>query len=172
MGTKAPVRVLIVDDHRHIHEVITRVLIGISDISIVGQAANGAEAIRCAENYDGPIHLMLTDVVMPCMGGLELYDHLAALQPGIRVLYTSGYVDKGVDSFSAFLKKPFSADALSAKVDRLSLRVDALANDNVAPRSQALHQAHTQPRGFARATIDRLLEMIREIKHRGANTTS
>ena len=62
-------------------------------------------------------------------------------------------------------------DALSAKVDRLSLRVDAL--DKATPRSQGLPQAHpAQPRGLARAAIDRLLEMIREIKHRGANATS
>ena len=60
MGTKTPVRVLVVDDHRHIHEVITRVLIGISDISIVGQAANGAEAVRLCEEVQPDLVLMMS----------------------------------------------------------------------------------------------------------------
>jgi hypothetical protein len=64
-------------------------------------------------------------------------------------------------------------DALSAKVDRLSLRVDALAGQTPIPPGQALPQENpAQPRGLARAAIDRLLEMIREIKHHGADATS
>ena len=64
-------------------------------------------------------------------------------------------------------------DALSAKVDRLSLRVDALAGRTAQPSAQPLPQEpHAQHHGFARAAIDRLLELIREIKHRGADATS
>jgi hypothetical protein len=64
-------------------------------------------------------------------------------------------------------------DALSGKVDRLALRVDALAGQAPIPPGQAVpHEPPAQPRGFARAAIDRLLEMIREIKRHGADATS
>jgi len=86
------------------------------------EAAHGNAALDLSRAYDGPIALMLTDVVMPAMNGHELYEKLAPLRPGMRVLYMSGYAESGIvhggaiDPGTAFISKPFTPDALAAKV--------------------------------------------------------
>src|SRR5215217_8969055 len=91
MGTKTPIRVLVVDDHRHIHDVITRVLMGIPDICIVGQAANGAEAIKLCEEV-GP-DLILMDVVMPLMDGMQATERIREKHPDLKLLVLSSFQD-------------------------------------------------------------------------------
>jgi PAS domain S-box-containing protein len=86
------------------------------------EAANGEMALRLAQAYSGPIDLLLTDVVMPRMGGPQLHAQLAGVRPAIRVLYMSGYTDntlinqgrltEGVD----LLSKPFAPPTLARKV--------------------------------------------------------
>jgi two-component system cell cycle sensor histidine kinase/response regulator CckA len=87
------------------------------------EAANGEEALRVAREHGGDkIHLLLTDVVMPQMGGKELADQLKLLIPEIKILYTSGYTDNAIvhhgvlDPGTHFLQKPFSPKMLSRKV--------------------------------------------------------
>ena len=91
MNTKAPVRVLVVDDHRHIHEVITRVLMGVSDICIVGQAANGVEAVRLCEETRPDLILM--DVVMPLMDGMQATERIREKYPEAKILILSSFQD-------------------------------------------------------------------------------
>jgi len=85
-------------------------------------APNGAEALRIAASHPGPIHLLLTDVVMPGLSGRQLADQLARLRPDTKVLYTSGYTDDAVvrhgvlESGIAYLQKPFTVDGLARKV--------------------------------------------------------
>jgi len=85
-------------------------------------APNGAEALRIAASHPGPIHLLLTDVVMPGLSGRQLSDQLAQLRPDTKVLYTSGYTDDAVvrhgvlESGIAYLQKPFTVDGLARKV--------------------------------------------------------
>jgi PAS domain S-box-containing protein len=85
-------------------------------------AANGGEALLLAERYPEPIHLMLTDVVMPGMNGKELANRLKPLRPQMAVLYMSGYEDDTVatrgllEPGTACVLKPFTRDALAAKV--------------------------------------------------------
>ncbi len=80
------------------------------------------EAIRKAQTHPGEIHLLVTDVVMPEMDGRMLTKRLAAIRPGIRCLFVSGYTadviaNRGVlDDGVQFLQKPFSLEALAAKV--------------------------------------------------------
>jgi CheY-like chemotaxis protein len=86
------------------------------------EAGDGAEALRVATQHPGPIHLLLTDVVMPGWGGRQLAERLSALHPAARVLYVSGYPDDAVvqrgirEGEVDFLQKPFSPSALARKV--------------------------------------------------------
>jgi two-component system, cell cycle sensor histidine kinase and response regulator CckA len=86
------------------------------------EAGGGTHAAHLAETHAGPIHLLLTDVVMPTMGGRDLVDTLRARYPGLRVLYMSGYTDDAVvrygvtQSTDAFLQKPFTPLGLARKV--------------------------------------------------------
>jgi two-component system, cell cycle sensor histidine kinase and response regulator CckA len=85
-------------------------------------AASGSEAIALAEHHQGTIDLVLTDVVMPHMNGRELAERLLAEQPGLRVLYTSGYpadtiIRHGIEEArAAFIEKPYVPDELARKV--------------------------------------------------------
>lgn len=86
------------------------------------EAKNGTEALHVCQGHSGPIHLLLTDMVMPGMSGLELAQRLAELRPDTKVLYMSGYTDKAVAhqeltlSGVAFLQKPITPDDLARKV--------------------------------------------------------
>jgi hypothetical protein len=86
------------------------------------EASNGADALHLAERYQGPIHLVLTDVVMPRLSGRELTDQLSVARPETRVLFMSGYTDDSVvrhgilEGGVAYLQKPFSPDGLARKV--------------------------------------------------------
>jgi PAS domain S-box-containing protein len=85
-------------------------------------ARSPAEAIHISESHLGPIHLMVTDVIMPGMSGDKLASYLAALRPEMRVLYVSGYTDDTIvhhgvlEPGLAFLQKPFSPRTLARKV--------------------------------------------------------
>jgi two-component system cell cycle sensor histidine kinase/response regulator CckA len=85
-------------------------------------ARNGEDALVVSEQHKGPIHLLLTDVVMPEMGGPRLAEHLRPFHRKMKVLYMSGYTDDAIvhhgvlGSSSAFLQKPFTPEVLAQKV--------------------------------------------------------
>ena len=87
------------------------------------EAADGEEALAIAARHDGGIDLLLTDVVMPNLGGAELARRLRALRPGIRVLFMTGYSAEAVATHgvlapdSSLLQKPFTAEELMRRVD-------------------------------------------------------
>jgi CheY-like chemotaxis protein len=85
------------------------------------EAQNGGEAFLACERHQGAIDLLLTDVVMPRMNGVELASRLATMLPEMRVLYTSGPVDSApiredAPSSGAYLPKPITPDTLLRKV--------------------------------------------------------
>ena len=86
------------------------------------EAPDGDTALQLAAKHHGPIHLLLTDVVMPGVSGRQLADQLVRLRPGIKVLYASGYTDDAIihhgilEPGIAYLQKPFTRDALALKV--------------------------------------------------------
>ncbi len=85
-------------------------------------AANAEEALAVCESYQEPIHLLLTDVVMPGMSGRHLAEKLCALYPNLKVLYMSGYAENAIshhgvlDPGIAFLAKPFPINTLVNRV--------------------------------------------------------
>jgi PAS domain S-box-containing protein len=86
------------------------------------EARTSGEAIRVCTDHAGPIHLLITDVVMPGMSGRRVAQAAMSLKPGIKVLYVSGYTDDAVvrhgilQAETAFLQKPFTTAALAVKV--------------------------------------------------------
>jgi PAS domain S-box-containing protein len=113
--------VLLVEDDPLVRDLAHRLLT--QQGYMVYQASNGEEGLRVAQNHAGEkIHLLLTDVVMPQMGGKELAEKLKLSRPDIEVLYTSGYTDNAIvhhgvlESGTHFLQKPFSHRTLSHKV--------------------------------------------------------
>ena len=89
------------------------------------EAANGEEALRLTADHAEPIHLLLTDVVMPGMSGPELAVRFLSLRPAAQVLYASGYTDEAIvhhgvrDDSVPFLQKPFEPDDLVRRVRAL-----------------------------------------------------
>ena len=89
---------------------------------VVLETAGAEEAMRICEEHGGTIDLIVTDVVMPRVGGHELAEHAARVRPGIKVLYMSGYTadtiaHRGVlDPGIALIQKPFTLDALARRV--------------------------------------------------------
>ncbi len=113
--------ILMVEDEQVILELVKRMLEGLGYTVLT--AGTPAEAIALVEGgYDGSIHLLITDVVLPEMNGRELAERLAVRRPGLQCLFMSGYTadviaHRGVlDAGVRFLPKPFSADVLAAKV--------------------------------------------------------
>jgi two-component system cell cycle sensor histidine kinase/response regulator CckA len=111
--------VLLVDDLDILRQMVHDFLqsLGIE----VLEASNAAKAIRTARSYTGPIDLLLTDIDMPRMSGWESAKQIAALRPGIRILYMSGgislrewkdYKEKPVGTY--FIQKPFRLEELKA----------------------------------------------------------
>jgi CheY-like chemotaxis protein len=112
--------ILVVEDETHVRVLVAQML-QVSGYTVL-TAANPATALELCDQHPGPIHLLLTDVVMPAMSGPELHQRLKRLRPRTRVLYMSGYTDEalgrhGVLQLGTFLlQKPFRMDDLSQKV--------------------------------------------------------
>jgi two-component system cell cycle sensor histidine kinase/response regulator CckA len=111
--------VLLAEDEDSVRRLARRILEEVG--YTVLEAREATEALTISESWDGPIDLLLTDVVMPELNGRELAERLSVLRPGIQILYISGYTDHEVlDGIvgpgSNFLQKPFTPEALANKV--------------------------------------------------------
>jgi nitrogen-specific signal transduction histidine kinase len=112
--------ILVVEDEVIIRSLVTRILQ--SHRYRVLEAANAKEALQLCDDYSGPVHLLVTDVVMPEISGPELARRLSSQRPEMRVLYMSGYTDDAIVRHGVlqermpFLQKPFTPDMLAWKV--------------------------------------------------------
>jgi two-component system, cell cycle sensor histidine kinase and response regulator CckA len=112
--------VLIVEDETSVRELALRILrhLGYNVLS----ASNGGEALILTEKHRETIDLLMTDVVMPGMNGRELAERLLRIQPGMKVLFTSGYTENVivhhgiVEDNLNFIGKPYSMQALALKI--------------------------------------------------------
>ncbi|HSR29493.1 MAG TPA: GAF domain-containing protein [Anaerolineae bacterium] len=115
--------VLVVEDDASVRHLAVRVLKSHGYRAL--EAGNGLEALQICGQQSGPLHLVLTDVVMPLMNGMELAERLRDQQPELAVLYMSGYADGAIPqqgelpANTAFLSKPFTVETLIQKVRAL-----------------------------------------------------
>jgi CheY-like chemotaxis protein len=129
-ATPAPARslggnetILLVEDDEMIRKFIARVLKWYGYNLL--EACSPAEAIRLSENRERPIHLLLTDIVMPGMRGDEMANLLSPQRPDMKIIFTSGYTEAGVirrdlqGVGTAFIQKPINPGALSRTVREL-----------------------------------------------------
>ena len=123
--------VLVVEDEEIVRELVCDVLTQQGYAVIC--AANGADALQMAEQHSGRIDLLVTDVVMPQMNGHELAERLTALQPGLNVLFVSGYSEDDIgehgvlDTTIELLEKPFTPQSLSRKVREILGEAEEMA---------------------------------------------
>jgi NO-binding membrane sensor protein with MHYT domain/nitrogen-specific signal transduction histidine kinase/ActR/RegA family two-component response regulator len=112
--------VLIVEDEATVRELAARVLHLYGYQTLV--ATDGEEALALAQQHHGPIHLMLTDLVLPHMSGTQAAERLARFRPEARVLYMSGFTESALahqgdlGGTTSFIEKPFAPVALATKV--------------------------------------------------------
>ena len=121
MGVQAGTEtILLVEDAEQLRVLIKEILMNCG--YKVLDAENGNEAIQIARNFRGPIHLLLTDVIMPGMGGEQLATQLSRFLPEMKVLYMSGYPNDGIVRSGilatgvALLEKPFTREILTRNV--------------------------------------------------------
>jgi two-component system, cell cycle sensor histidine kinase and response regulator CckA len=112
--------ILLVEDDEVVRKLVSEVLD--NEGYRLLEAPNGVAALSTCAQYEEPIHLLLTDVVMPEMSGRELANRLAAVRPEVKVLYMSGYTDDVIvhhgvlDKGTEFIQKPFTPDVLARKI--------------------------------------------------------
>jgi two-component system cell cycle sensor histidine kinase/response regulator CckA len=117
--------VLLVEDEESVRELV-RVTLASRGYKVL-EAENGECGLRIADDFKERIDILITDVVMPGMGGRELAKRLVSLRPGINVLYLSGYTEDAVVTQgtlgpgTAFLQKPFTLQNLAKKVREVLL---------------------------------------------------
>jgi CheY-like chemotaxis protein len=112
--------VLLVEDSDAVRDLVAFMLE--SGGLTVLQASGGEEALALARRGDAPIDLLLTDIVMPSMSGVELADRLERERPGMRILFMTGYAEEGVVNEGILGKhrecigKPFSQEQITKRV--------------------------------------------------------
>lgn len=115
--------ILLVEDYPNVRAMLATALreLGYN----VLEASSGTIALQLAQEYPGDIHILISDVVMPEMGGIELARHFIALYPDTKILLMSGYVNEMEvnsalsDTNVEFLSKPFPITELSEKIRQI-----------------------------------------------------
>ncbi len=130
--------ILLVEDETEVRE-LAREALRRGGYAVL-EAPDGAGALKVAEAFTGMIHLLLTDVVMPRMGGPDLAARLLEMRPGLKVLYMSGYSEfmsaghGEIGPLTYFLQKPFSLESLGRKVREV---LDEVSVNTESPRVPA-----------------------------------
>ncbi len=112
--------ILVVEDEDIVRTFVRTILTG--DGYNVLEASDGYEALEVGRSYTEPIHMLLTDLIMPKMSGTELNEQLKKIRPDIKSLFMSGYTDDSIShggvliSGTAFIEKPFSPESLVRKI--------------------------------------------------------
>jgi YesN/AraC family two-component response regulator len=110
---------LLVEDEEAVLEVV-RNLLSLNRYLVI-EAHNGFQALAICQDYSDVIHLMITDIIMPQMNGIELAKRARTLRPDMKVLFMSGYVpdylqQQGLTDDMVLLRKPFGLEDLVLKM--------------------------------------------------------
>jgi two-component system, cell cycle sensor histidine kinase and response regulator CckA len=112
--------ILLVEDEKGVRE-LARQYLEMTGYTVL-EAEDGHTALELSGMHSGPIHLLMTDVVMPGISGRELAERISRLRPGIKILYMSGYTDQAVvhhgilEHDAVLLQKPFNVGSLASKL--------------------------------------------------------
>jgi two-component system, cell cycle sensor histidine kinase and response regulator CckA len=112
--------ILLVEDDPGVRELVCAMLTSKGYTVLAAERPSDVKSL--CEKHSGSIHLLLTDMILPGVGGREIAKHVGAMRPGVKVLYMSGYTDDalirdhGLEESVAFLQKPFSQRSLATKV--------------------------------------------------------
>ncbi|MEW6544842.1 MAG: response regulator [Nitrospirota bacterium] len=134
---------LVVDDERQVRDLVGEIL-NAQGYTVLS-ASDGRDALRVCACHESPIHLLLTEVLMPDMSGFQLAERVIALRPQTGVLFMCGdtgdvpLAETRLKTGMSFVRKPFSLDALADKVG------DALVEDPAALPKTAAPTPVTQP---------------------------
>jgi DNA-binding NtrC family response regulator len=114
-------RILVVDDEPGIRRIIARILL--DEGFLVHEAGDGFEALRLINAGHVSLDMVVSDIVMPRLNGIELFQELSHSRPGLPIILISGFgteelAQRGIASPCAVLSKPFSSDRLIAEVRR------------------------------------------------------
>ena len=119
--------ILVVEDEKGLREVVCEILRQ-SGYTVL-PAGNGKDALRVVEEHEGELHALVTDLVMPEMGGIELVERLLQARPGLPTIYVSGYSDHGIQRRPLIecIEKPFQPEVL---LHTLRALLDSSIGDN------------------------------------------
>lgn len=115
--------ILLVEDEESVRDIVKSILVNYG--YKVLEAKNGNEALEMSKDYDGPIHLTLSDVMMPGLSGPEFVQRIQSFKPEIKVIYMSGFAEGDfvpddvfdvLDSEATLLEKPFKPESLAGMV--------------------------------------------------------
>ena len=117
--------VLLVEDERELRR-LAAILLREEGYTVL-EAGSGAEALQVSSQHQGPIHLLMTDIMMPGMGGIALAGRLIDPHPNLKVIYLSGYSAEDIgwqgakEAGAIFVEKPFRIEVLLSKVREVLL---------------------------------------------------
>ncbi|MBW4438658.1 MAG: response regulator transcription factor [Pleurocapsa minor GSE-CHR-MK-17-07R] len=155
-----PIRVLLIDDHRHIHQIVQTALAPFDDLVLVGQGSNGHEAVLLAESLSPDV--ILLDVVMPDMDGVQAVRIISSRFPRIRILVLSSFQDD--ETIHDMLRGGASGYVLKGSIaaDLVSVIRATHAGESVfsGPIARVLLKQPAEPSNTFRLT-ERELEVLR-----------
>ncbi|MBN1518338.1 PAS domain-containing protein [Candidatus Sumerlaeota bacterium] len=112
--------ILLTEDNQHVRR-LTQAVLQKYGYHVI-EAENGEKALEALAAHNGPVHLLLTDVILPGINGRELFERAARQRSGLKVIYFSGYTDNVIahhgilDEGIHFIQKPFSSEVLTSKI--------------------------------------------------------
>lgn len=164
MSTQPSIRVVLVDDHKFIHEAVEIVLRGVADIALVGQGSNGQEAILLCESLQPDVVMM--DIVMPTMDGIEATRRIRASFPKVKIIALSSFQDD--DSVSSMLSEGASGYVMKAGISQQLLAAIRATHSGVTVLDKAISQRMMQSTPISPLEFNLTTRELEVLRHMAA----